>query len=211
MTDNIRVDSRLKVAFLEATKPRKEGGGKAIITIDDEDLEKVLQVSREWRVMTCGYVVAARHKELVYLHVVVMDGPSRHVSGDRSDCRKCNLMKRNIKPRSINPPFEIQRLDNDAGLAGMTSIGTCTYTPNKAYHGSMLGGIPHGIGILTIENDDDDVIEQIVGLWIKGHLEIGMVVKCKHESLSGDAIVLEVPLEISSFELVRDGFRLYHK
>ena len=84
--------------------------------------------------------------------------------------------------------------ENDEGM------GCIRYSDDKIYAGRLEHNKPHGIGILTMNSD-----KQLLGMWEKGNLKTGLIIKFSPDQIYSDMACLLCPANPSIIEIVEGG------
>lgn len=192
--------------YIEIKLPRKQGKGNTLATVDDADYDALVNACKNWRMSLAGYVVATINKRLVRMSYFLTGKHIQYLDGNPLNHQRSNLLEINCRRPMTDmiPTFGIHQPREDVEVFGKNChVHSIPFDDRKVYHGTTLEGRPHGVGVLVL-----DELEQVVGLWKQGNLESGFVMRMREGCDSDSFVALRVPMELKSFELVRNGYRL---
>jgi hypothetical protein len=147
---------------IPAFLPRQSG--QVMVSISNEDYDKIVGISSSWRVSSSGYVVTAKRvngkNQVRYLHKEIFGDTCTHINGDRLDNRRSNLTA--SKKRRRPADFEIRSItelvDNPTN-----------YSDGKKYYGEVERNKPNGFGMLVESK------KRSLGWWFNGEFHSGIV------------------------------------
>lgn len=105
-----------------------------------------------------------------------------------------NELNFQLQTPGVQNPNIHQEPENDEGM------GCIRYGDDKIYAGRLEHNKPHGIGILTMHSD-----KQLLGMWEKGNLKTGLIIKFPPDEINSDMACLLCPANPSLIEIVEGG------